>query len=83
MVKFVIDRTGKVTDAQIVQPLYPSLDEEALRLVRKMPRWKPGQQKGKAHQGNLSIADCFQLSIIHDRLISHLARWRFNEYFRH
>lgn len=47
IIKFIIDQTGKATDAEVVQPLYPSLDEEALRLVRKMPRWKPGQQEGK------------------------------------
>lgn len=47
MVEFVIDENGYVTNARIVKGIGYGCDEEALRVVRAMPRWKPGTQKGK------------------------------------
>lgn len=49
-VGFVVDKTGKVRDAQLLRgvPKGPGLDSEALRVVRMMPDWKPGMQSGKA-----------------------------------
>lgn len=48
-VSFVVGADGKVRDAQVVRPMCPSCDEEALRLVRTMPLWKPGRnQQGQA-----------------------------------
>lgn len=46
-VEFVIDKTGKVTKAQIKKGVDPYLDAEALRVVKSMPDWKPGKQRGK------------------------------------
>ena len=46
-VKFVIDETGKVGDAQIIRGLGGELDAEALRVVKAMPDWIPGRQRGK------------------------------------
>ena len=42
MVQFVVDREGNVKDAVIKQSVSPSLDKEALRVVKSMPKWKPG-----------------------------------------
>jgi len=39
---FVVNTDGSIADIEIVGHLYPSLDEEAVRLVRSMPKWKPG-----------------------------------------
>ena len=46
-VSFVIDKKGDVTDVKILRGVDPYLDKEALRVVRSMPRWKPGKQRGK------------------------------------
>ena len=46
-VTFVIDEYGLVTGAKILRGIGGGCDEEALRVVRKMPRWKPGKQSGK------------------------------------
>jgi protein TonB len=35
-------------DAKIVRGVSPSLDKEALRVVNSMPKWNPGEQRGKA-----------------------------------
>jgi outer membrane protein insertion porin family len=47
-VKFVVSKTGKVTDAKISRGIDPSLDKEAVRIVESMPRWSPGKQHGLA-----------------------------------
>lgn len=46
-VTFVIDENGKVTHAEILRGIGGGCDEEALRVVRLMPRWKPGKQSGR------------------------------------
>jgi len=47
-VKFVIDTGGKVTDVTVVRSSkYKCLDIEALRVVKMMPKWKPGKSNGK------------------------------------
>lgn len=40
-VAFNIDKQGTLSNIHVEQPLYPSLDAEAIRLVKAMPRWKP------------------------------------------
>lgn len=46
-VGFVIDKQGKVTNVKILRGVDPYLDAEALRVVKSMPDWKPGKQRGK------------------------------------
>ncbi|PCJ86799.1 MAG: hypothetical protein COA57_05660 [Flavobacteriales bacterium] len=45
-VNFVVDKTGKVSQAKILKGVYPSLDKEALRLVKTLPCYIPGKQRG-------------------------------------
>jgi TonB family protein len=40
-VRFTVDRYGNITDPEIIRTVNAALDKEALRLVKKMPRWKP------------------------------------------
>ncbi|MBW8325956.1 MAG: TonB family protein [Prolixibacteraceae bacterium] len=47
-VRFVVSKTGKVTDAKITRGVDPSLDKEAVRIVEAMPQWSPGKQNGQA-----------------------------------
>jgi len=46
VVTFVIEKDGSITNAKVTQALYPSLDEESLRIVKSMPKWTPGKMKG-------------------------------------
>lgn len=48
VVRFVVRPDGSVDKVEIVRPLDPSLDREALRVVKKMPKWLPGKQNGVA-----------------------------------
>lgn len=45
-VRFVVDRTGEVREAEVVFPLHPAVDTEALRVVGDLPLWKPGKLRG-------------------------------------
>jgi protein TonB len=47
-VTFVVDKDGKVKDARILRGIAGGCDEEALRVIRAMPDWKPGKQNGRA-----------------------------------
>ena|SRR4030042_3736578 len=46
-VNFVVNKNGEVVDAKVVRGVDPSLDQEALRVVRSSPKWEPGKQRGK------------------------------------
>lgn len=46
VVQFVIDKKGNVTNVEVVQKVDPFIDAEALRVVKSMPKWKPGKQNG-------------------------------------
>lgn len=47
IVKFIIDENGNPINPEIVRGISPSLDAEAIRVVKKMPKWIPGTLKGK------------------------------------
>lgn len=45
-IRFVVSKTGQVTDVTIIRGLSPACDAEAVRVVKLMPKWKPGSYKG-------------------------------------
>ena len=47
LVEFVVEKDGRVTNGKVKVPLFPECDEEALRGVMSMPKWKPGKNMGK------------------------------------
>lgn len=58
---FIIDATGKVTNAEVFRGVDPSLDKEALRVVNSMPDWKPRKQRGKPVRVKYTIPITFRL----------------------
>jgi len=46
-VTFVVNKDGSVSDVKIARGVDPSLDTEALRVVKLLTNWKPGRQKGE------------------------------------
>ena len=58
---FVVERDGSITDVQVVRGQDPSLDKEAVRVIQTMPRWKPGQQRGKAVRVRFTLPVVFRL----------------------
>lgn len=47
VVQFIVEKDGSITDVQVVKSVDPSLDKEAVRMVRIMPKWNAGMQQGK------------------------------------
>ena len=44
---FVVSPDGSIINAKVIRGVDPSLDKEALRVVGLMPKWNPGEQRGK------------------------------------
>ena len=47
LVEFVIEKDGRVSNVQVKKTVFDSLDEEAVRVVSNMPKWKPGMSDNK------------------------------------
>ena len=47
MVTFIIERDGSLSDVKVMRGLGSGCDEEAIRVIQSMPKWKPGKQRGK------------------------------------
>lgn len=46
-VTFVVERDGSVTDVRVLRGIGGGCDEEAIRVIKAMPKWQPGKQRGK------------------------------------
>lgn len=46
-ITFIIEKDGKVSNVRILRGIGGGCDEESLRVVKNMPKWKPGRQRGK------------------------------------
>ncbi|MBE6291602.1 MAG: energy transducer TonB [Bacteroidales bacterium] len=62
IVQFVVNADGSIVDPQVIKPINPYLDKEALRVVSGMPKWKPGEQRGKAVRVKFTLPVTFRLS---------------------
>ncbi len=50
-----------ITDVQVVKSVDPSLDKEAIRVIKSMPRWIPGKQKEEAVRVKYTVPVTFRL----------------------
>lgn len=46
VIRFVVNKTGEIGNVEVLRPLDPSCDREALRVMKSMPKWVPGKQNG-------------------------------------
>ena len=58
---FVVERDGSITDVKVVRGVDSSLDKEAVRVVKSMPRWIPGKQNGSAVRVKYTLPVTFKL----------------------
>lgn len=61
VVSFIVNKDGTISNPKIDQSVDPLLDREALRVIRMMPRWKPGIMDGKVCRTMFAIPINFQL----------------------
>ena len=62
LIEFVLNEDGSVSNAKIVRGIGGGCDEEALRIINKMPKWKPGKQNGLPVKVFFSLPIVFQLN---------------------
>ena len=58
---FVVERDGSITDVKVVRSVDPSLDKEAVRVLKAMPKWIPGKQNGSAVRVKFTLPVTFKL----------------------
>jgi protein TonB len=61
IVRFIVERNGKLSNVTVVKSVHPVLDKEALRIVKLMPRWIPGRQNGITVRVKFYIPIIFRL----------------------
>ncbi len=59
--QFVVNKDGSIVDIDVVRSVDPSLDKEAIRVIKSMPKWKPGKQRGKAVRVKFTLPIVFRL----------------------
>ena len=62
IVKFIVEKDGGISNIQIVRSIDPLLDAEAVRVIKSMPKWKPGKQKGENVKVYYTVPVTFRLS---------------------
>ena len=62
IVQFVVGKDGHISDVRVAKSVDPSLDKEAVRVVKGMPRWIPGKQNGQAVTVRYTLPVTFRLN---------------------
>jgi protein TonB len=62
MVGFVVEPDGSISNVKILRGVASSLDDEAVRVTKLMPKWKPGKQRGRAVRAQYQMPITFVLS---------------------
>ena len=61
IVQFVVEKDGTPTEFNVLRAVNPDLDAEALRVLKTMPKWKPGMQKGEVVRVKYTVPVAFRL----------------------
>ena len=61
--RFVVDKDGSIVDAFVLYGVDPYLEKEAIRVVKAMPKWKPGEQGGEPVRVAFTLPIQFKLSL--------------------
>ena len=61
-VGFVVEPDGSVSNVKILRGIGGGCDEEAMRVIKSLPKWKPGKQRGKAVRVSYQIPVVFKLA---------------------
>lgn len=62
VVSFVVGKDGHISDVTVLRSVDPSLDKEAVRVKRNMPRWTPGKQGGEPVKVRYNVPVSFRLN---------------------
>ena len=59
LVSFIVERDGTLSDVKVKRGIGSGCDEEAVRVITSMPKWRPGEQGGKAVRTSLTLPVTF------------------------
>ena len=59
--QFVVERDGSISNITVMRSVDPSLDKEAVRVLKLMPKWNPGKQNGQPIRVNYTVPVQFRL----------------------
>ena len=62
MVRFTVEKDGAISDVKVARSVTPSLDAEAVRVVKAMPKWTPGKQDGQLVRVRYNVPVSFKLN---------------------
>ena len=62
IVQFVVNKDGSIVEPTILRSVDPYLDREAIRVVKAMPKWKPGTQRGEPVRVKFTLPIGFKLN---------------------
>jgi TonB family protein len=62
IISFIVEKDGRLTNIKVDKKLGAEFDNEALRVIKKMPRWEPAMLKGKSVRCRYTIPINFALS---------------------
>jgi len=60
-INFVVEKDGSITNVKVLRGIGGGCDEEAVRVVKAMPKWKPGMQRGKPVRVSFNLPVKFTL----------------------
>ena len=60
-VTFVVEPDGNITNVKVLRGIGAGCDDEAVRVVKAMPKWKPGKQRGKSVRVQFNLPIRFTL----------------------
>ena len=60
-IRFIVSKDGSIRDVKVLRGIGSGCDEEAMRVVKRMPNWKPGKQRGKAVSVMFNLPFSFKL----------------------
>ena len=61
IVQFVVEKDGTPTEFKVIRSVDPDLDAEALRVMKEMPKWKPGMQRGQVVRVKYTVPVTFRI----------------------
>ena len=61
MVRFTVEKDGAITNVKVARSVTPSLDAEAVRAIKSMPKWSPGKQGGEFVRVKYNVPVTFKL----------------------
>ena len=58
---FIVKKDGSLSDVRVAKSVDPSLDKEAVRIIKSMPKWSPGIEKGQFVNVKFTVPVTFRL----------------------